>query len=75
MQSQKGFSFTLPIIIGAVLIGIALFFGAMYNNFVRLNEGVDAQWAQVESQYQRRLDLVPNLVASVQGIMRSRASW
>jgi len=36
---------------------------------VAMNEGVDAQWAQVESQYQRRLDLVPNLVNSVKGIM------
>jgi LemA protein len=32
------------------------------------NLAVDAQWAQVEAQYQRRLDLVPNLVSSVQGI-------
>jgi LemA protein len=74
MQSQKGFSFTMPIIIGAVLVGIALFFGATYNNFVRLNESVDTQWAQVESQYQRRFDLVPNLVASVQGIMKQETT-
>ncbi len=34
-----------------------------------LNEEVDNQWAQVENQYQRRLDLIPNLVESVKGIM------
>src|SRR5262249_39739248 len=34
---------------------------------VGLSQGVDAQWAQVESVYQRRADLIPNLVASVQG--------
>ncbi len=35
---------------------------------VGLDESVQAAWAQVENQYQRRLDLVPNLVATVQGI-------
>lgn len=35
---------------------------------VKANLAVDTQWAQVEAQYQRRFDLIPNLVASVQGI-------
>lgn len=39
-----------------------------YNRFVGLSEAVDNQWAQVESQYQRRFDLIPNLVESVKGI-------
>lgn len=39
-----------------------------YNRFVSLNEGIDAQWAQVEVQFQRRFDLIPNLVESVKGI-------
>ena len=38
-----------------------------YNNLVGLGQGVDAQWAQVENQYQRRADLIPNLVSTVQG--------
>lgn len=59
----------LWIIIGIVVVA-ALYLGSFYNGFVRGNEGVDAQWAQVESQYQRRFDLVPNLVASVQGVLR-----
>jgi LemA protein len=37
------------------------------NNLVSLDEGVNQQWAQVESQYQRRFDLIPNLVHTVQG--------
>ena len=41
-----------------------------YNRLVSLNEGVDSQWAQVEGQYQRRFDLIPNLVESVKGVMR-----
>ncbi len=38
-----------------------------YNRLVKLSQGVDAQWAQVQSQYQRRNDLVPNLVQTVSG--------
>ncbi|MBC8375316.1 MAG: LemA family protein [FCB group bacterium] len=38
-----------------------------YNNMVTLEEGVDASWAQVENVYQRRADLIPNLVATVKG--------
>jgi LemA protein len=59
---------SLWIIIGVVAL-IGVFFATQYNSFVRQNESVDAQWAQVESQYQRRFDLIPNLVNSVKGIM------
>ena len=38
-----------------------------YNNIVTLREEVSAQWANVENQYQRRADLIPNLVKTVQG--------
>src|SRR3989339_2126469 len=41
-----------------------------YNGLVASSESVDNQWAQVETQYQRRLDLIPNLVESVKGIMK-----
>jgi LemA protein len=56
----------LGVLVLAVLIlgGIAL---GTYNNLVSLGQGVDAQWAQVENQYQRRSDLVPNLVKTVEG--------
>lgn len=54
----------------ALVVVIGLYAGSVYNGLVRSNEGVDAQWAQVESQYQRRFDLIPNLVASVQGVMK-----
>ncbi|PIR94706.1 LemA family protein, partial [Candidatus Falkowbacteria bacterium CG10_big_fil_rev_8_21_14_0_10_37_6] len=57
------------IIIGifAVIIIVGLF--SYYNKFVTASENVDGQWAQVESQYQRRFDLIPNLVESVKGVM------
>jgi LemA protein len=60
---------TWPIILIIVLIVTALLIGATYNGLVRQNEAVATEWAQVESQYQRRYDLIPNLVASVKGAM------
>lgn len=42
---------------------------ATYNGLVTLNIAADTQWKQVETQYQRRFDLIPNLVESVKGIM------
>jgi LemA protein len=60
---------TIWIIVG-VLVVAGLYVASFYNGFVRSNEGVDAQWAQVEGQYQRRFDLIPNLVGSVQGVMK-----
>ncbi len=59
------------ILIGVVVI-IVLILGygwSTYNNLVTTNENVDNQWAQVETQYQRRVDLIPNLVNSVKGVM------
>jgi LemA protein len=41
--------------------------GCSYNQFVSQDEGVKAQWAQVENQLQRRNDLIPNLVSTVKG--------
>jgi LemA protein len=55
----------------AVVIGIAVVIGLLgvvsYNRLVGLSQGVEKQWAQVENVYQRRADLVPNLVATVSG--------
>jgi LemA protein len=54
-----------------VLVVIVLIVGGMalgvYNNLVGLDQAVDAQWGQVENVYQRRADLIPNLVATVKG--------
>jgi LemA protein len=49
-------------------IAIALMNGcSSYNSMVKKNEGVTSQWQQVENVYQRRMDLIPNLVSTVQG--------
>ena len=55
----------------AVVVLFALILGASvsgtYNSLVQLDQASDAQWAQVQNAYQRRADLVPNLVATVKG--------
>jgi LemA protein len=57
--------------VAAALVLIALvlvaFAAGSYNHLVRLNQGVDKQWAQVQNVYQRRADLIPNLVSTVSG--------
>jgi LemA protein len=50
-----------------VVVILAVVAAGSYNRLVGLSQAVDAQWAQVESVYQRRADLIPNLVATVQG--------
>ena len=67
----KTFSRFLPLIIVVGVVAIfGLFIMGSYNLLVKLNESTNNQWAQVEAQYQRRFDLIPNLVASVQGVMK-----
>jgi len=58
------------IIILVVVVLVLGYVGITYNKLVTANTGVDAQWAQVETQYQRRFDLIPNLVESVKGVMK-----
>jgi LemA protein len=53
-------------IVAVLLIGIFSYIG-MYNSLVAMNNDVDAKWSNVAVQYQRRLDLIPNLVNTVQG--------
>ena len=56
--------------VGALILAVLIFGGyfvGVRNNLVGLDEQVNSQWAQVESQYQRRYDLIPNLVRTVQG--------
>ncbi len=53
------------IVIAAIIIGTTTM--GTYNSLVAQDENVSQQWAQVENQYQRRADLVPNLVATVKG--------
>ena len=60
-------SYIIPIFIAAVILCIFFWFKGTYNNMVNTRENVAAQWSNVENQYQRRLDLIPNLVSTVKG--------
>lgn len=58
------------IVLGVVvilLLGAFIWVKNSYNSLVSANEGVSAAWSQVENVYQRRADLIPNLVATVKG--------
>ena len=55
------------IIIAVVVLGIGGCGVKNYNTLVSMDEGVEAAWSQVENQYQRRMDLIPNLVSTVKG--------
>jgi LemA protein len=50
-----------------LVVILGLFTAGQYNRLVSLDQAVQAQWGQVENVYQRRLDLVPNLVETVKG--------
>lgn len=55
------------IIVAVVVIGLFSWIKGVYNGMVKADEGVQAAWSQVENVYQRRADLIPNLVATVKG--------
>ena len=54
-------------IIVSVVVILALILVSMYNSMVSREEAVKTAWSQVENQYQRRADLIPNLVSTVKG--------
>ncbi len=56
-------------IILVVVVLVVIYSWGAYNSLITKNMEVDKQWAQVEAQYQRRFDLIPNLVESVKGVM------
>lgn len=57
----------IPAAIVGLLLLLGIWFVGAYNSIVTMDENVDKQWAQVQSVYQRRADLIPNLVATVKG--------
>ena len=58
---------TTTIIIIAIIAAIAIWTVWGYNDLASMDENVSSQWANVETQYQRRADLIPNLVNTVKG--------
>ena len=65
---------TIILIIVAALAAVVFWGVGIYNALVTAEENVETSWAQVENQYQRRSDLVPNLVATVKGYASHEAT-
>ena len=65
-KSLKTFLIVLAVLL-VIVFGVYRFFAGNYNTMVTLDESVKGQWGQVENVYQRRIDLIPNLVATVKG--------
>ncbi|HEY9084490.1 MAG TPA: LemA family protein [Candidatus Tyrphobacter sp.] len=63
---QRRPSYALWIVLALVVVAAVWVFGT-YNSLVSLDQSVQAQWGQVQTAYQRRADLIPNLVATVRG--------
>ena len=62
------------IVLAVVALGLFSWGKNAYNGLVKGEEGVEAAWAQVENVYQRRADLIPNLVATVKGYAEHESS-
>lgn len=73
MQQQRR-SLVGPIVIIAIVVIIVATVAGTYNSLVTLGQAVDAQWGQVQNVYQRRADLIPNLVATVKGAANFESS-
>lgn len=63
---MKNMLIGLVVVVG-LIVAAGFFVGGIYNSLVQSEEGVKEAWAQVENVYQRRLDLIPNLVETVKG--------
>ncbi len=66
MNAKWGLLGCLGLLVVVVLV-VGMSFVGVYNHLVTLDQAVRAQWGQVENVYQRRTDLIPNLVATVKG--------
>ena len=65
MRFLNPFTIIIAIIIISALVAVGY-----YNSFVSQTNAIEGQWKQVEVQYQRRVDLIPNLVESVKGLQK-----
>lgn len=69
----KGWMIGLGIVV-ALVVAVFVWGKGIYNEMVSLDEGVKTAWSQVENQYQRRADLIPNLVNTVRGFASHESS-
>src|SRR5437870_636529 len=64
------FKLSTPLILVLVVVALALSAVGYYNSFVSSANSIEGQWKQVEVQYQRRFDLIPNLLESAKGVQQ-----
>jgi LemA protein len=67
MANRKPYALGCLVIVGVVALIAVVYVTGTYNSLVGLDQKVQAQWGQVENVYQRRADLIPNLVETVKG--------
>lgn len=72
-QAPRRNNMTLWIVLGVIAV-LAIWGFSSYNSMVSQEENVDKTWANVQNQYQRRSDLIPNLVATVKGYSEHESS-
>ncbi|MFO7618641.1 MAG: LemA family protein, partial [Thermoplasmata archaeon] len=65
-DGAKAIGIILIIVIVLSIVGVGVYYVMTYNSLVSENEQIDSQWAQVQNQYQRKIDLIPTLVATVE---------
>lgn len=66
-MKKFGVGCAILVALGLIVLIIIAIAGGSYNRMVKLSQNVDTQWAQVQNVYQRRADLIPNLVSTVSG--------
>ena len=73
-MKKFGIIFGVLAVVGVLILILIAIAAGSYNRLVKLSQGVDSQWAQVQNVYQRRADLIPNLVSTVSGAANFKKS-
>lgn len=63
------------LIISGIILVLLILFISKYNTFVTLNQDVNGKWSEVENQYQRQADLIPNLISVVSSSVKVETSF
>jgi len=74
-MEQGGYTLMTPLfMIGGLLVAILVYIWSLYNGFITLKAQIEEAWSQIDVQLKRRMDLIPNLVASVKGYAKHEKS-
>ena len=74
MKDKRGMHYGWWILIGVVVV-LVIGLIASYNSFVGMSQNVDGKWSEVESQYQRQADLIPNLISVVSSSVKVETNF